>query len=120
MVNWTAAFVGFILAVILSNLFGYFLGFTGISIGLFLAGIVVGLMVGGGILTGFGNGLVAGAFGAIVISIILLIGGTITAGVVRFTAAAIASVTWILTIFVTTGFVMGVGGAIGSLISGKN
>ncbi len=70
--NWTAAFVGFILAVILSNLFGYFFGFIGISIGLFIAGIVVGLMVGGGVLTGFGNGLVAGAFGAIVISIILL------------------------------------------------
>ncbi len=87
MVNWTAAFVGFILAVILSNLFGMFLGFVGISLGLFLAGIVVGLMVGGGVLTGFGNGLVAGAFGAIVLSIILLIGGTLAAGLAGFTAA---------------------------------
>ena len=120
MVNWTATFVGFILAVILSNLFGYFLGFIGITIGLFIAGIVVGLMVGGGVLTGFGNGLVAGAFGAIVISIILLIGGTLTAGIVGFTTAAVLSITWILWIFVTSGFVVGVGGAIGSLISGKN
>lgn len=120
MVKWTAAFVGFILAVILSNVFGYFMGFIGISIGLFIAGIAVGLMVGGGVLTGFGNGLVAGAFGAIVISIILLIGGTITAGLVGFGVAAAASLVWILTIFVTSGFVVGVGGAIGSLISGKN
>lgn len=75
---------------------------------------------GGSVLTGFGNGLVAGAFGAIVISIILLIGGTITAGLAGFTTAAIASVTWIVYIFVTSGFVVGVGGAIGSLISGKN
>ena len=85
-----------------------------------ITGIIVGLMVGGGVLTGFGNGLVAGAFGAIVISIILLIGGTITAGLAGFTTAAIASVTWIVYIFVTSGFVVGVGGAIGSLISGKN
>ena len=120
MVNWVAAFVGFILAVVLSNLFGFFLGFVGISVGLFIAGIVVGLMVGGGVLRGFGNGLVAGAFGAIVISIILLIGGTITVGLVGFSAAAIASITWIVTIFVTSGFVVGVGGAIGSLISGKD
>jgi len=120
LVNWTAAFVGFVLVVILSNLFGYFFGFIGISIGLFIAGIVVGLMVGGGVLTGFGNGLVAGAFGAIVISIILLIGGTITAGLIGFTTVAIASITWIIYIFVTSGFVVGVGGAIGSLISGKN
>jgi hypothetical protein len=116
-VNWTAAFVGFIMVVILSNVFGYFFHSIGIGVGLFLAGIIVGLMVGGGVLTGFGNGLVAGAFGAIVISIILLIGGTITAGLVGFTTAAIA---WIVYIFVTSGFVVGVGGAIGSLISGKN
>lgn len=120
MVNWTAAFVGFIMAVILSNVFGYFFHSIGIGIGLFIAGIIVGLMVGGSVLTGFGNGLVAGAFGAIVISIILLIGGTITAGLAGFTTAAIASVTWIVYIFVTSGFVVGVGGAIGSLISGKN
>jgi hypothetical protein len=120
LVNWTAAFVGFIMAVILSNVFGYFLGLTGISIGLFLAGVIVGLMVGSGVLTGFGNGLVAGAFGAIVISIILIIGGTVTAGLVGFSAAAILSISWIITIFVTSGFVVGIGGAIGSLISGKN
>lgn len=120
MVNWTAAFVGFILAVILSNLFGYFLGFVGVTLGLFLAGIVVGLMVGGGVLSGFGNGLVAGAFGAIVLSIILLIGGTLAAGLIGFTAAAVASITWIVWIFLTSGFVVGVGGAIGSLISGKD
>ena len=86
--NWTAAFVGFILAVILSNVLGLFFGFIGINVGFFLAGVVVGLMVGGGILSGFGNGMVAGAFGAIVLSIILIIGGTITAGLAGFAATA--------------------------------
>ena len=92
-------------------MFGFFLGFVGISIGLFIAGIVVGLMVGGGVLRGFGNGLVAGAFGAIVISIILLDRWNNNSRLVGFTAAAIASITWIVTIFVTSGFVVGVGGA---------
>ncbi|MDD3984395.1 MAG: DUF5518 domain-containing protein [Methanobacterium sp.] len=112
MVNWTSAFVGFILAVVLSNLLGFFFGLIGINIGLFSAGIVVGLMVGGGILRGFGNGLVAGAFGAIVITIILIIGRTITAGLKGFAATALTGIFLIIAVFISSGFVVSVGGAI--------
>ena len=120
LVNWTAAFVGFILAVILSNVLGLFFGFIGISIGFFLAGIVVGLMVGGGVLSGFGNGMVAGAFGAIVISIILIIGGTISCRSSRICCSGNSFKNCLIIHFRYSGFVMGIGGAIGSLISGKD
>jgi hypothetical protein len=119
MVKWGPVIVGFILAVILGNLFGYLLNtYWAVNLGLFIAGFIVGYWVHEGFLGGLWNATVAGAFGSIVIALILIIGGTIFGGVAGFAAGLITGLTLILVSLVVNIVAMGVGGAIGGLLSG--
>ncbi|MEG3225351.1 MAG: hypothetical protein BME94_07535 [Methanobacteriales archaeon Met13] len=115
MINWGAVIIGFFAAIVLGGLFGVIIPGWGALLGMLLAGMLVGYMVGGDAGNGAANGAVAGAFGAIVLSILFLIFGTILLGIIGFAAASITSV-FLLIGSLGVVIVMGVGGAIGSLI----
>ena len=120
LVNWTAALVGFILAVILSNVLGYFLGFIGFSIGLFIAGIVVGLMVGGGIPHRIWKWACCRSIWSYCDFYNSINRWNNSSGSCWLHCSC-SSISYMdIVYFITSGFVVGVGGAIGSLISGKN
>jgi hypothetical protein len=118
MVDWGAVILGFFLSIILGGLFGIIIPIWGGIIGLLLAGMVVGYMVGGDAMNGAVNGGLAGVFGAIIISFLLLIFGTLILGIIGFAAATITSI-FILAGFIGVMLIMGVGGAIGSVVKGE-
>jgi hypothetical protein len=120
MVKWGPVIVGFILSVILANLFGYYLNtYWGFNLGLFIAGLIVGLWVHEGVLGGLWNATVAGAFGSIVLTIILVIAGTILGGAFGLVAGLAIGLTTIIVSLLVNIVSMGIGGAIGGLISGS-
>lgn len=92
--------------------------YLGRILGLLLAGMVVGYMVGGDAMNGAVNGALAGVFGALVLSLLLLIAGTLILGIIGFAAATITSV-FILIGFVGVMLIMAVGGAIGSVVKNE-
>ncbi len=117
MVKWGPVIVGFILAVVLSNLFAIFVNeYWGVNLALFISGLIVGLWVDEGVLGGLWNATVAGAFGVIVLAILLLIGGTIFGGLVGFAAALATGVVMVIISLILNIVFMGLGGAIGGLI----
>jgi hypothetical protein len=118
MVDWGAVILGFFLSIILGGLFGIIIPIWGGIIGLLLAGMVVGYMVGGDAMNGAVNGGLAGVFGAIIISLLLLIFGTLILGIIGFAAATVTSI-FILVGFFGVMLIMGVGGAIGSVVKGE-
>lgn len=119
MVKWGPVIVGFVLAIVLSSLFAYYVNsYWGSNLGLFIAGFIVGLWVHEGILGGLWNATVAGAFGSIVLAILLIIGGTIFGGAAGLVAGLVSGVTLVIAALITNIVSMGVGGAIGGLISG--
>ncbi len=118
MVDWGAVILGFFLSIILGGLFGIIIPIWGGLIGLLLAGMVVGYMVGGDAMNGAVNGALAGVFGAIIISFLLLIFGTLILGIIGFAAATVTSI-FILAGFIGVMLIMGVGGAIGSVVKGE-
>lgn len=118
MIDWGAVIVGFILAIILGAVFGVIIPVWGAIIGLLIAGIAVGYMVGGEATDGLVNGALSGLFGGIVLSLLLLIFGTILLGLIGFAVAAISSII-ILALFLGAMIVMAVGGAIGSVFKGE-
>jgi hypothetical protein len=121
MVKWGPVIVGFVLAVILANLFAIYVNpYWGVNLALFLSGLIVGLWVHEGIIGGLWNATVAGAFGAIVLAILLIIGGTIFGGLAGFAAALATGVTMVIISLILNLVFMGVGGAIGGLISGSD
>ncbi len=115
MVDWGAIILGFILSIILSGIFAIIIPIWGGIVGLLLAGMAVGYIVGGDALNGAINGALAGIFGAIVLSLLLLIAGTLILGIIGFAAATITSFI-ILIGFVGVMLIMAVGGAIGSIV----
>ncbi len=120
MVKWGPVIVGFILAIILGNLFAILINsYWGASLGLFIAGFIVGVWVHEGILGGLWNATVAGAFGAIVIAIIFVIAGAILGGAAGFAAGLLAGVTIVIAALIANIVSMGVGGAIGGLLRGR-
>ena len=118
MVDWGAVILGFFLSIILGGLFGIIIPVWGGIIGLLLAGMVVGYMVGGDAVNGAVNAAVSGVFGAIIISLLLLIFGTIILGIIGFAAATLTSI-FILLSFIGVMLIMAVGGAIGSIVKNE-
>jgi hypothetical protein len=75
-IDWGAVIIGFILSIVLGGFFAAIIPGVGALLGWLLAGMVVGYMVGGTGGNGAANGAVSGLFGAIVVSLLLLIFGT--------------------------------------------
>ncbi len=115
MVDWGTIILGFILSIIFAGIFAIIIPIWGGILGLLLAGMVVGYIVGGDAINGAINGALAGVFGAIVLSLLLLIAGTLILGIIGFAAATITSFI-ILIGFVGVMLIMAVGGAIGSIV----
>ncbi len=118
MVDWGAVIIGFFLSIILGGIFAIIIPVWGGLIGLLLAGMAVGYIVGGDAMNGAVNGALAGVFGAIVLSFLLLIAGTLILGIIGFAAATITSL-FILVGFIGVMIVMAVGGAIGSVVKNE-
>jgi hypothetical protein len=115
MIDWGAVIVGFFLSIIFGGIFALIIPIWGGILGLLLAGMLVGYMVGGDATNGATNGALAGIFGAIVLSLLLLIAGTLILGIIGFAAATITSF-FIFVGFIGVMLIMAVGGAIGSIV----
>ena len=115
MVDWGAKILGFILSIIFGGIFAIIIPVWGGILGLLLAGMVVGYLVGGDAINGAVNAGFAGVFGAIVLSLLLLIAGTLILGIIGFAAATITSL-FIFVGFVGVMLIMALGGAIGSIV----
>jgi hypothetical protein len=118
LINWGVVIVGFLAEIILGGILGVLIPGWGALLGLLLAGMLVGYMVGGDAGNGAVNGAVAGAFGAIILSVLLLIFGTILLGLVGFAAASVTSMVLLLG-SIGVIIIMALGGAVGSLIKGE-
>ena len=118
MVDWGAVILGFILSIILGGIFAVIIPVWGGILGLLLAGMAVGYMVGGDAMNGAINAGLAGVFGAIVLSLLLLIAGTLILGIIGFAAATITSL-FIFIGFIGVMLIMALGGAIGSIVKGE-
>ncbi len=117
MVKWGPVIAGFILAIILGNLFAMF--GLGSYLGLFIAGLIVGYWVHEGVLGGLWNATVSGAFGSIVLAILFIIGGTVFGGLAGFAAGLATGVVVIIWALIANIISMGIGGAIGGLFGGN-
>ena len=118
MVDWGAVILGFVLSIIFGGIFAVIIPVWGGILGLLLAGMVVGYLVGGDAMNGAVNAGLAGVFGAIVLSLLLLIAGTLILGIIGFAAATITSL-FIFVGFVGVLLIMALGGAIGSIVKGE-
>ena len=105
---WTAVIVGWLVGLIL--------GFLLPVLGPLAGGFVAGWMVRGGIWNGAKAGLLAGLLGAIVISLLTLIGGTVLLGAFGFIAGLGTSLVIIVAAFVYQGLLSLIGGAIAGAI----
>jgi hypothetical protein len=121
MVKWGPVIVGFILAVILANLFAIYVNpYWGVNLALFISGLIVGLWVHEGVIGGLWNATIAGAFGSIVLAILIVVGGTIFGGLAGFTAGLATGISLVIVSIIFYLIFMGIGGAIGGLISGSD
>ena len=118
MVDWGAVILGFVISIIFGGIFAIIIPVWGGILGLLLAGMVVGYLVGGDAMNGAVNAGLAGVFGAIVLSLLLLIAGTLILGIIGFAAATITSL-FIFVGFVGVMLIMALGGAIGSIVKGE-
>jgi hypothetical protein len=106
---WPSALIGFVVMLILS-----ILPLPGPLIG----GFIAGFLFKEGIMGGVKVGLVSGVFGAIVISILLLLFGTMFFGIIGFFGACLAGVA-LVALALYNGIFALVGGALGGLIVEK-
>ena len=106
---WPSALIGFIVMLILSVL-----PLPGPLIG----GAVSGFLYKSGLIEGMKVGLVAGIFGALVISALLLLFGTAFLGVFGLFAGFAGAIA-IIIIAIYNGFFALVGGALGGLLADK-
>ena len=106
---WRGAFVGWLLILILSP----FLPVLGPLIG----GFVAGIMARGGFWNGAKAGAVAGMFGALVVSIALILGGTLLLGGLGFLASLGIGIL-LLAASLYTAILGFLGGGIGGYFSG--
>lgn len=103
---WLGVIVGFIVMVLLGSL---------PVLGPVIGGFIAGIIARGGVWGGATAGFVAGLFGAIVISVILIIGGSLLFGIPGFlTALGVSFVIVIATLYY--GLLGFVGGAIAGAI----
>jgi hypothetical protein len=115
-INWRTVIKGFILAVVLSILFGAVAGTIGSIIGVIIAGIVVGYMVKINIINGVIHGAIIGAIAGIILSIIAIIMNLVVGG----TLGALEIVEGTFALIITLAIFGAIGGAIGSIISGRS
>ncbi|MGL4670321.1 MAG: DUF5518 domain-containing protein [Methanobacteriaceae archaeon] len=112
--KWGAVIIGFILLTIGSM----FLGSYSFIFGLFV-GFIVGYMAQSGALGGLKNAAVAGAFGAIVSGILIMIFG-IFFGIGGFVAATGIAIIYILISLIASVFTMGIAGLLGGALAPDN
>ena len=123
MVKWSAAIVGFILAIIVKSYFPHYE-----FIGLILVGFLVGIMVKRGFWKGMVNAAVAGALGTIVSAIIFILlittGSSLPfglfGGLAGFTISGVSSLVVVLGYMIYYMIVMGIAGGFGGLIAGRS
>ncbi|NYT17433.1 MAG: hypothetical protein GKC06_05445 [Methanomicrobiales archaeon] len=103
---WLGIIVGFIVMVLLGSL---------PVLGPVIGGFIAGIIAKGGVWGGATAGFIAGLFGAIVISVILIIGGSLLFGIPGFlTALGVSFIIVIATLYY--GLLGFVGGAIAGAI----
>lgn len=121
MVKWSAVIIGFILTLIVPTvLSGIGLGqHISYLLGLFLTGVIVGLIAKDGALGGLKNATIAGAFGFIVALVIGIIGATLIGGLGGLFASALVGGLALILALVYYVIFMGIGGAIGGAIGGN-
>ena len=103
---WPGVIVGFIVMVLLGSL---------PVLGPVIGGFIAGIIARGGVWGGATAGFVAGLFGAIVISVILIVGGSLLFGIPGFlTALGVSFIIVIATLYY--GLLGFVGGAIAGAI----
>lgn len=117
-----AVLIGFILVVMIKSFFAHYE-----FIGLLLAGFITGYIADDGILGGFRNAAVAGAYGIIfciiLFILIVTVGGSlidIFGGLTGFTISGIDSILAIIGDLIYYVIVMGITGAVGGAIASKN
>ncbi|NLZ30684.1 MAG: DUF5518 domain-containing protein [Methanomicrobiales archaeon] len=106
----------FWVGVIVGWLVGLILGFLLPVIGPLIGGFAAGWIVRGGIGNAAKAGLFAGIIGAIVIALVLLVGGTALLGAFGFIAGLGTSIAIIVSTFIYQGVLSLIGGAIAGAI----
>lgn len=108
--------VGFILAVILSNLLGNIDSYWGPNLGLLLAGLILGYWVHKGVLAGFLNAILSSILLSVaIVAIVMLINIYYGAGALSDGFMSIIII--FIMALIVRGFFMGIGGALGGLIA---
>jgi hypothetical protein len=108
--------VGFVLALLLSNLLGKVDSSWGPYLGLFLAGLILGYWVHEGVWAGFFNAILSAVLLSLaIVAIVVFLNsyygyGTVSDGLMSLVIAFIMAL-------IIRGFFMGVGGAMGGLIA---
>jgi hypothetical protein len=101
---WIGVAIGFVVMVLLNSL---------PVIGPLIGGFIAGIIARGGMWNGAKAGFLAGIFGAVIISVILIIGGSLLLGVPGFITALGVSF-----IIVLAALYFGIIGLIGGLVAG--
>ena len=123
MAKMNAVTLGFLLTLVVYLFFGNYEFF-----GLMIVGFIVGYIAKDGILGGLWNAALAGALGTIIMSVLFIllitIGGTafmgVLGGLMGFTFTGIGSLVYVLYKIIYYAIVMGITGALGGAIAGKN
>lgn len=118
-----AVTLGFLLTLVVYLFFGNYEFF-----GLMIVGFIVGYIAKDGILGGLWNAALAGALGTIIMSVLFIllitIGGTafmgVLGGLMGFTFTGIGSLVYVLYKIIYYAIVMGITGALGGAIAGKD
>ncbi|WP_255151112.1 DUF5518 domain-containing protein [Halorarius halobius] len=119
MVKWMAVLYGVVTAIVLGLVSGLGVPFTDASLpvlGAGLTGLIAGGVAGyvarGGLWSGLVHGFLATTIGGIVVALVLLLLGTLVAGVFGFSAGVLFLV-WVA----SNGIPGAVGGAIGGVVA---
>ncbi len=123
MAKMSAITLGFLLTLVVYLFFGNYEFF-----GLMIVGFIVGYISKDGIFGGLWNAALAGAFGTIIMAVLFIIlitiGGTslmgLLGGLVGFTFTGVGSLAYVIYKIIYYAIVMGITGALGGAIAGKN
>lgn len=123
MAKWSTVIFGFILTLIVYLIFGRYEFY-----GLLIVGFIVGYMAHQGVIGGMWNAALAGAFGTIISAILFIIlvaiGGRALmgtlGGLTGFTVSGISTLFSVIDAIIKYMIVMGITGAIGGYIRGKD
>ncbi|WP_245543607.1 DUF5518 domain-containing protein [Methanoplanus limicola] len=116
MAFWIPAFAGFLVMILLALLFGHahpMASFAAPVIGGFIAGI----LVSEGTMEGAKAGFTSGIFGAIIASVLILVGGLAFFGISGLAVGIVVDIVIILIFSLSLGILGMIGGAVGGLFS---